>query len=60
MLFFLVSRSDVSAMKPAEDIDPTYAKHLRWAAEEGVEILAYKASLESEEVGIGERMPVLL
>jgi sugar fermentation stimulation protein A len=45
---------------PAEHIDPNYARHLRWAAQQGVEILAYKTLIESTTLGIGEAVPVHL
>lgn len=58
VLFFLVSRTDVNRMVPAAHIDPTYAETLRWAAEQGVEVLAYRAALSSSEITVGPRIPV--
>ena len=58
VLFFLVSRSDVKSMRPAEHIDPIYAKTLRWAQKQGVEVLAYRADLSSEEVTIDRAINV--
>lgn len=60
VVFFLVSRGDARAMRPAEEIDPTYAEALRSAAAEGVEVLAYRALIDSSAVTIGERVPVVL
>jgi len=41
--FFFVSRDDVRAFAPADDIDPAYGAALREAARAGVEVLAYSA-----------------
>ena len=60
VLFFLVSRSDVARLKPAEEIDPVYAQTLREVAEQGVEILARKAEISSESVHLGEPVEVVL
>jgi sugar fermentation stimulation protein A len=58
--FFLVSRTDASEVVPAEHIDPKYAHHLRWAAQQGVEVLAYKTLINSTALGVGEALPVHL
>jgi sugar fermentation stimulation protein A len=57
---FLVSRQDVDQMCPAVNIDPVYAKNLRWAASEGVEIVAHKAHLDPREITVGPQIPVLM
>ena len=57
---FLVSRQDADQMCPAQNIDSVYAEHLRWAASEGVEILAHKADLHIQEITVGPPIPVLL
>ena len=60
VMLFLVSRTDANRMTTAESIDPVYASTLRWAQEQGVELLAYKTDLTSQEVGISQSIPVLL
>jgi sugar fermentation stimulation protein A len=45
-------------MRPAEAIDPLYAKTLRWAQKQGVEVLAYRAKLSSDGVAIDKAIPV--
>jgi len=58
--FFLVSRTDACEVVPAEHIDPKYAHHLRWAAQQGVEIFAYKTLINSTALDVGEALPVHL
>jgi sugar fermentation stimulation protein A len=58
--FFLVSRTDVDCVVPAESIDPTYAKTLRWAADQGVEVVAHRTIINEQELHVGEALPVLL
>ena len=58
VMFFLVSRTNVSRMVPAEQIDPTYAKTLRWAAQNGVEVLAHLAEISTTGVTVGSEIPV--
>lgn len=58
--FFLVSRTDVDCVVPAETIDPTYAEALRWAANQGVEVIAHRTIISEEELTVGEAIPVLL
>jgi sugar fermentation stimulation protein A len=43
---FLVSRGDVTAFRPADDVDPAYCAALRDAVERGVEVLAYRTRVE--------------
>ena len=50
VMLFTVQRNDASAFKPASDIDPEYAKLLKQAFDNGVEILVYQAELSLEEI----------
>ena len=60
VVFFLVSRGDAQSMRPADEIDPSYAQSLREAAAAGVEVLAYRANIDPAGVTIGERVQVAL
>ena len=60
VVLFLVSRGDAASMRPAEEIDPTYASALREAAAQGVEVLAYRAEIREAAVTLGARIPVRL
>ena len=57
---FLASRSDLEAVRPADEVDPAYGEALRRAAAAGVEVLAYGVSVGLEEIHITARLPVLL
>ncbi len=57
---YLVSRADVTGVRPADEIDPAYARGLRAAVSAGVEVLAYRGVVTPESVTVGERMEVLL
>jgi len=60
VIFFLVQRGEAKAFAPADAIDPDYGRLLRQAARAGVEVLAYKSVVSSEENRVGERIPVFL
>ncbi len=60
VVFFCVQREDVSSFRPAAHIDSQYALALRKAAESGVEVLAYRASLNPEEICVLTALPVRL
>ena len=60
VLVFVVQRGDASSLAPADDIDPAYGAGLREAARSGVEILAWRASVTTEEVRLDQPMPVCL
>jgi sugar fermentation stimulation protein A len=60
VVFFCVQREDVDYFSPADHIDPGYAKALREVAVQGVEVLAYGASLSPEAITIVRRLPVRL
>ena len=58
VMFFLVSRTDATHMVPAEHIDPVYAETLRWAAQNGVEIMAYGTDLDAKGVHVSRPIAV--
>lgn len=58
--FFVVQREDGDALSPADAIDPAYGAALREAARNGVEILAYQASVTQSEVRLIRPIPVVL
>lgn len=59
ILLYCVMNSGVSYIKPATHIDPDYAKLLLDAADEGVEILAYRANINLEQIELTTSIPVL-
>jgi sugar fermentation stimulation protein A len=60
VLFFVVQRGDADSVGVADDIDPDYGLALRQAAEAGVEILAWRASVSPEEIRLERPLPVCL
>ena len=60
VVFFCVQREDVDYFAPAEHIDSGYAQALREVVAQGVEVLAYGASLSPESIAIVRRLPVRL
>ena len=58
--FFLVSRADARSFAPAEQIDPAYAKALRRAKQNGVEVLAYSARPSKTALTLLGPIPVRL
>ncbi len=42
VMFFVVNRNDVSSLSPAREVDPVYADALKHAADNGVELIAYR------------------
>ena len=57
-LCFCVQRDDVTEVRPADAIDPVYGRTLREAAAQGVEIIAYAASMSPAEAALYRSVPV--
>lgn len=60
VLLFVVARSGVTQVRPADEIDPTYGAALRRAAAAGVEVLAYGVELSLTSLRIDESIRILL
>lgn len=60
VVFFLVSRSDVTAMRPADDIDPAYGVALRAAIAGGVEAIAHGLCIGDQELTISGPLNIQL
>jgi sugar fermentation stimulation protein A len=56
---YCVQRGDVNEVRPADGIDPQYGRTLREALAAGVEVLAYRAKVTSNEIRIEERIAVV-
>lgn len=59
-LLFVVSRGGMTAMRPADEIDPVYGRLLREAAAAGVSILARRLDFTPGAVTLGPPLPVQL
>jgi sugar fermentation stimulation protein A len=57
-VLFFVHRADCSVLAPADAVDPAYGRALRWAARQGVRVLAHRAVLGARSVRVGEAIPV--
>lgn len=60
VLLFCCSREGTKAVRPAAEIDPTYAETLRQASAKGVEILAYACAVCPTEISMRHQVPVHL
>lgn len=59
-LVFCVQREDVHTVRPAEEIDPAYARALRSAAAAGVQVLAWGATVGPREIVLRRRLDCAL
>jgi sugar fermentation stimulation protein A len=57
-VLFLVHSGDCDRLSPADAIDPAYGRAIRWAAREGVRLLAHRAILDARGVRLGPEIPV--
>jgi sugar fermentation stimulation protein A len=57
VMFYLIQRMDADVFRPADHIDPAYARELRRAAENGVQILAYDVRLDLHGIALNRRLP---
>lgn len=60
VMLYLIQRSDARRIRMAADIDPAYASGLSRALSRGVEALAYRCDLSSEEIRVTDRVPVIV
>jgi sugar fermentation stimulation protein A len=60
VIFFCVQREDVVEVRPARFIDPDYAEAFKTALENGVQALAYRAKVSTQEIVLQDPLPVML
>lgn len=58
IIFFCVQRGDGSGFRPARHIDPVYAETLARVVAQGVEVMAYRATVSPGEIRITEPLAV--
>lgn len=58
VMLYIVQRSDVEIFAPAVEIDPEYAKALKEAVSEGVEVIAMQAKVTPEKIELIKKLPV--
>lgn len=59
VLCFCVQRGDVSAVRPADEIDPVYGETLRQALQNGVEVIAYQAVVSTVGITLRRSLAVV-
>jgi sugar fermentation stimulation protein A len=57
-VLFCVQRADGNCLQPAYEIDPVYAETLRKVMQNGVQVLAYRATVTPETVTLAEKLPL--
>ncbi len=57
VMLYVVQRDDCGEMALAQDIDPGYAAAFRKARAEGVEVLVYRASLDTKRISLERALP---
>ena len=60
VLLYAVNPSDIDTVRPAAEIDKAYAAALAEAHDAGVEVLAYGAQIDTQEIRLGRPLKVLL
>lgn len=50
VLLFIIMRTDVILVRPEESVDPEYARLLRAAVAQGVEVIAYQTRITAEGI----------
>lgn len=60
VVLFLIQRQDALHFAPADKVDPAYGRLLRLAADTGVEILAYRGVVTTQEIRLDQRLPCKL
>lgn len=59
-LFFLVGRTDCTAFRPADEVDPAYGTALREAVANGVEVMAYDVRHDADATVLRSPLAVVL
>jgi len=57
-VLFCVQRSDGRCFRPAHEIDPLYARTLYEVRNNGVQVLAYRASVQPDSITITGKLPL--
>jgi len=58
-VLFCVQRADTECFAPAAEIDPLYAKTLKEVSANGVQVLAYQAEVQPDEIKLSHPLPIL-
>ena len=58
ILFFCVQHTGINEVRAAEHIDPAYAHLCREAVQQGVEVMAWRAAIDPENIHLNQSLPV--
>jgi len=58
VLVYCVAHTGITQVSPAWDVDPGYSETLAWAIEQGVEVMAYGASISLTEMSLVRVVPL--
>ena len=58
MIFYLVQRSDIECLRPADHIDPEFSQAFRDAVARGVEAICYRAKVTRKGIELDKRLTV--
>ena len=59
VVLYVVQRNDALSFKVADDLDEAYGKAAQFAADAGVEMLAYSCNMEANGITLKQRLKVL-
>lgn len=59
VMFYLVQRTDCSAMKLADDLDPAYAQAFADARAAGVQVIVQTCRINPQSITIGDSIPMV-
>lgn len=60
VLLFLIMRTDIDQVTPADSIDAAYGQLLRQSIKQGVEVLAYKTNITPQGIEVSHSVPVIV
>jgi sugar fermentation stimulation protein A len=60
VLLFMVQHTGVNSVEIAKDIDPQYYQLLNQAVKQGLQVMAYKASIKPKEIFLEQSVPFIL
>lgn len=60
VLFFCVSHTGIHKVSPADHIDKVYGEALREAINAGVEVIAYRANITTDDIALKDSVPIIV
>ena len=60
VLLFCIQHEGIQEIRPADEIDPAYGALLREVKSRGVEVIAYRAEIDEQEIRLANEVPMRL